>query len=390
MIKILAYVIIILIGLCVTPYIMEAKGYIYIAIWDYQIETSIIFGLFALIAFFITLEVSKKIIMWLLTLVLSSRYLPERWRVKKAKKQTLIGALALAEEDWPSAEKAMIKGAASGELPALNYFAAARAAQHQHKITERDNYLAKAEAEPLAKVAALTTRTRYLLQQGELEKARELLTQLNPTSKSKDPVLQIAVDLYLAQQDWPAVKLLLPVLGKRKMLTDEKIAQLTEQANENLLVKATEKSDEELQKTWGWLSKSERQNPPTLVSYLLGLCHHQRNSDALKILHKHIKANPVAILFDVVPQIASAHDTDIRKLLSKYEQTHKNDVNYQICMAKLAQQTRDMQLAKTHWSNACRIESSRSNWLALAQTQEQLGDNMMAMQSYRHAANSIE
>ncbi|QIR15768.1 heme biosynthesis HemY N-terminal domain-containing protein [Shewanella aestuarii] len=390
MIKILAYVIIILVGLCVTPYILEAKGYIYIAIWDYQIETSIIFGLFALIALFITLEVSKKLIMWLLTLALSSRYLPERWRVKKAKKQTLIGALALAEEDWPSAEKAMIKGAASGELPALNYFAAARAAQHQHKITERDNYLAKAEADPLAKVAALTTRTRYLLQEGELDKARELLNQLNPTSKSKDPVLKIALDLYQAQQDWSAVKLILPLLAKRKILTDEKLTQLTEQANNILLQQAAEQSNEELEKTWGWLSKSERQNPTTLVSYLLGLCQHQRSHDALKILYKNIKTNPVDYLFDAVPQITTAHDADIRKLLGKFEQSHQDNVNYQICMAKLAQQTRDMQLAKTHWSNACRIAPSRANWLALAQTQEQLGDNIMAMQSYRHAAHSID
>lgn len=388
MIKMLAYVIIILLGLCITPYLLETKGYIYIAIWDYQVETSLAFGLFALLAFYIGLALTKRVLVLLLTLMLSSRYLPERWRIKKAKKQTLIGALALAEEDWPNAEKAMIKGAENGELPALNYFAAARAAQHQHKTTERDEYLAKAQLEPLAKTAALTTHTRYLLKQGELSQARTLLNQLEPTSKSKDSVIKLAADLYLAQEDWAALKLIMPTLAKRHIYSDEEIIEITTRANVHLLNQAAEETASELDKCWGWLSKSERNQVQTLIAYLYGLCKLQRRDEALKLLSKRLKSNPIESLFEAVAEIATAHDSDIRKLLSKFEQTHENIVGYQECLAKLALQTRDFKQAKIHWYNVCQIAPSRARWLALAQVQEQLGDNTMAMQSYRHAANA--
>ncbi|MCL1141084.1 heme biosynthesis HemY N-terminal domain-containing protein [Shewanella gaetbuli] len=386
MIKMLAYLLIILFGLYIAPYLIEADGYIYIAVWDYQIETSLLFGLFAIIAAFISFELAKKIIISTLHVVLNSRYLPTKWRISKAKKQTLIGALALAEEDWPAAEKAMLKGAENGELPTVNYFAAARAAQHQNKIIERDKYLEQAEREPLAKTAVLTTKTRYLLQQGELTQARTLLDTLEPTSKSSTPVLKLAADLYVAQQDWSALKLIMPILSKRSILTDEKLAQLTKNCNINLLNEAANESLEKVEKCWAWFTKTEKQNPPTFIAYLKALCLHQRQAEALKLLTKQLKANPTELLFSATPDIVTAHDQDIRKLLGKFEQTHEHDESYQVCMAKLALQSREFRQAKSHWQNACRLHPRKSNWLALARVQEQLGDNTMALQSYRHAA----
>lgn len=58
-----------------------------------------------------------------INLLLRSRFIPQHWRRRSAKKHTLMGALAIAEEDWPAAERAMIKGADNGELPALNLLA---------------------------------------------------------------------------------------------------------------------------------------------------------------------------------------------------------------------------------------------------------------------------
>jgi len=123
------------------------------------------------------------------------------------------------------------------------------------------------------------------------------------------------------------------------------------------------------------------------VAYLYGLCKLQRKDEALKLLSKRLKADPVAALFDAVAKITTAHDQDIRKTLAKFEQTHENVVSYHECLANLALQTRDFKQAKMHWNNACHLAPTRTRWLALAQVQEQLGDNMMALQSYRHAAH---
>ena len=386
MIKTLVYVSLILIGLCLSPFIIGQSGYVYIAIGEYQIETSIVVGIVGLIVFYCALQLIEWFVITLLNLIMSSRYLPEQWRQKAAKKHTLIGALALAEEDWPAAEKAMAKGAEKGEIPTLNLFAAARAAHYQNNITARDQYLAQAELNPLAQAAVYTSRTRYLMKQGELSQARGILNKLNPTSKSSTPVLKLALELYQQQQDWPSLKLLLPIIKKRQLLSDTELNLLNVKTNKALFLNATNISEAELNKCWHWLTKSERNEDELLVAYAQGLSKFEHKEQALKLISKQIKTSPSAVLFKAIPNLVSAQDEDIRKLLNRLETTHENDADYQICLAKLAMQSRDAKQAKIHWQNVCRIAPSHSSWLALAQVQEQLGESSTAAQSYHKAA----
>jgi HemY protein len=389
MIKTLVYVVLILIGLCLSPLIVGQSGYVYIAIGDYQIETSLVIGVVGLIVFYFALQLLEWLILLLLNMLLSSRYLPEQWRRKAAKKHTLTGALALAEEDWPAAEKAMAKGAEKGEIPVLNLFAAARAAHYQGDITARDHYLTQAENNPIAKTAVYTSRTRYLMKQGELTQARVVLDKLNPTSKSSAPVLKLAQELYLQQNDWQALKLLLPILKKRQLLSETEFNQLNTKTNSILMVNAAKTSEAELNKCWHWLSKSERKQDELVVAYAHGLTQYGHKDKAIKLIIKQLSAAPSAALFAAIPDLIDAQDQEVRKLLSRLETTHENDADYQICLAKLAIQSRDTKQAKTHWQNVCRIAPTHQSWLALAQAQEQLGENSTAANSYRNAANII-
>ena len=388
MIKTLVYVVLILIGLCLSPLIVGQSGYVYIAIGDYQIETSLVIGVVGLIVFYFALQLLEWLIL-LLNMLLSSRYLPEQWRRKAAKKHTLTGALALAEEDWPAAEKAMAKGAEKGEIPVLNLFAAARAAHYQGDITARDHYLTQAENNPIAKTAVYTSRTRYLMKQGELTQARVVLDKLNPTSKSSAPVLKLAQELYLQQNDWQALKLLLPILKKRQLLSETEFNQLNTKTNSILMVNAAKTSEAELNKCWHWLSKSERKQDELVVAYAHGLTQYGHKDKAIKLIIKQLSAAPSAALFAAIPDLIDAQDQEVRKLLSRLETTHENDADYQMCLAKLAIQSRDTKQAKTHWQNVCRIAPTHQSWLALAQAQEQLGENSSAANSYRNAANII-
>lgn len=387
MIKILIFLVIVLIGLCISPWLVGNTGYVYIAAGDYQIETSLVFGVVALIIFYAVFQILEWLVITAINLMLRSRFIPHHWRRRSAKKHTLMGALALAEEDWPAAERAMIKGADNGELPALNLLAAARAAQYQQKIAERDHYLNRAAAQPLAANAVTTTRTRYLLKQGELALARVELDKLSPTSKSKIPVLKLALELYQAQEDWDALKLLLPILKKRQILDDTQLNELNITTHSALLQAATIKGEEALEQCWQWLPRSERNQSEFLAIYATGLCRFNRKDQAMKLLSKKLRHSPEPTLLQAIPEIATAQDSEIRKELLKYEVTHEHNADYQICLAKLYQQTREMKEAKTCWQNVCRLEPTKASWLALARIQEQLGEQSNANQSYRQAAN---
>lgn len=385
MIKVLIFLGIILLGLCISPWIVGNTGYVYIAAGDYQLETSLAFGIIMLIVFYALFQVLEWLVITVINLLLRSRFIPHQWRRRSAKKHTLMGALAIAEEDWPAAERAMIKGADNGELPALNLLAAARAAQHQNKIAERDQYLARAETQPLAANAVATTRTRYLLKQGEFTLARAELDKLTPTSKSKAPVLKLALELYRAQQDWEALKLLLPILKKRQILDDIQLNSLSVETHSALLQTASLKGEDALEQCWQWLSRDERNQSEFLAIYTMGLCRFNRKEQAIKLLSKKLRSSPESALLEVIPQIVTAHDEDIRKQLLKHEITHENNADYQRCLALLYQQTRDMKEAKTCWQNVCRIAPTKDSWLSLARIQEQLGEQGHANHSYRQA-----
>ncbi|MBW8186625.1 heme biosynthesis HemY N-terminal domain-containing protein [Shewanella nanhaiensis] len=385
MIRVLAYLTIILIGLCISPFFDGMNGYLYVAFWDYEVEMGVVTAVVGLILFYCILQVVEWCLVFLLNLILSSRLLPEKWRRKAARKHTLVGALALAEEDWPVAEKAMAKGAEKGEIPALNLLAAARAAQHQNDSVSRDNYLNEAEKEPIAVNAVTTTRTRYLLQQGDLTGAREQLDKLSPSSKSKLPVLRLAIELYQAQSDFNALKLLLPIVKKRQLLDDSAFAELTITTNRSLLVSATEVSEQELEKVWHWLSRTERKEMSNLVLYCIGLNRYGRKPEALKLLIKHLKNSPSPELLTGLGKILLPTDLDERELIFSMEKKHVENIDFQILLAKLHQQNSDHRRAKEYWQKVCQIQPSKAHWLALGETQEHLGEQNPAILSYRNA-----
>lgn len=386
MIKALIYLVIILIGLIISPYLSGLNGYLYLAIGDQEIETSLVFALFAAILFYAVLVSLEALVIWALNLILNSRLLPEKWRRKKARKHTLHGALALAEEDWAEAEKAMAKGADKGEIPALNLLAAARAAQHQKNTTARDEYLLQAEKDPHAAAAVQTTRLRYLLQQGELEKARAILDQLNPTSKSKRPLLHLAIELYQTQEDWNALKLLLPIANKRNVLAQDEFIDLNNKTNQALLASAADKNEQELEKAWHWLSRAERKQPSFIAQYAIGIAKFDRKDEAIKLLFKALKNTTNQDVFTAIATILSPADLDARKHIFDLEKKYVDDVNYQACIASLYDQSKEYRESQKWWQKVCHQTPSKQAWLALAEAQEHLGEQNAALQSYRKAA----
>ncbi|MCL1126668.1 heme biosynthesis HemY N-terminal domain-containing protein [Shewanella surugensis] len=383
MIRALIYLAIILIGFCISPFLVGNKGYLYIAIADYQIETSLVFAVIAIIVFYSLLQFFEFLLIFFLNLIINSRYLPERWRKNTARKHTLSGALSLAEEDWESAEKFMLKGAAKGEIPTLNFLAAARAAQRQLHTKQRDIYLEKAEKDPAARQAVTTTRTRYLLQQGDLTQARIELDKLAPTSKSKTAILKLAVELYQAQHDWQALKLILPIIKKKQLLTEFEFNQLALKTNTQLLTAAAKVSLQELEKCWHWLSRHERKQPEYIALYALGLAKHQQN--ALALLLKPIKTQASTPIFDALSQIITKTDIEAHKQLMALESKYADVLSYQCCIATLYQKQDDFNNAKIWWQKVCHQQETKTFLAALAFTHTQLGEPSRALQVYQRA-----
>jgi len=385
MIRVLVYLGIILAGLCISPFLTASNGYLYLAIGEYEVETSIVFAVLALIVFYSALQLVEWLFVSLFNLVLNSRLLPDKWRKNAARKHTLIGALAVAEEDWAAAEKSMAKGAEKGELPTLNLLSAARAAHHQHHFESRDAYLVKAESSPQAMIAVGTARTRYLLQQGEFDLARQQLDKLVPTNKNKRPLLRLALDLYQAQGDWNALKLLLPSIKKQALLDDTQLSQLTALTNRSILNEAQGNSEQELNKVWHWLSRSERKQSEYLALYCCGLAQFDRKDEAKKLLLKQLKSDPCATIFAALADILTPCDIEARKQIFLLENRYNDNISFIVLLAKLHQQNKEYSLAETYWQKVCDLQPDKACWQALAESQQHLEKYEQAMKNYKTA-----
>ncbi|MCF1427409.1 MAG: heme biosynthesis protein HemY [Shewanella sp.] len=386
MIRTLAFLIIILAGLCLSPWLVGNTGYIYIAAGDYQAETSVVFASILLLVAFGLIQVVEWLLIKLLTLIFNSRLLPEHWRRNAARKHTLNGALALAEENWSGAELAMAKGAKKGELPALNLLAAARAAQHQQHYEQRDAYLAEAESYPQAKQAVRTSRVRYLMQQQAWEQAAAELEKLMPSPRSGLPVLRLAVELYLHQQNWGELLKLMPTLEKKQVVNAITLDQLKHDIYLSQLAVASEAGLPQLELVWSDLPRQQQQDAELLAAYCRGLMKFNEPDKAVKLMLKALKKQfQPQLVLALAEQAPIDHQTAIRFLTDMASAQEHNAV-YQEAMARLNQRLREFKQAKMHWQTVCELAPSRHAWLRLGELQQQLGDNIGALHSFHQAA----
>ncbi|BDM62939.1 heme biosynthesis protein HemY [Shewanella sp. NFH-SH190041] len=386
MIRSLAYLLIILVGLCLSPYIIGNTGRVFIEIGHYQITTSVVFSLLAILVFYGAVQIVEWLLVALLNLLLSSRLLPERWKRHSARKQTLTGVLALAEQDWPAAEVAMAKSAAKAQLPVLNLLAAARAAQHQGKSQTRDQYLAEAELQPQAKQAVMIARCRYLQQDGNWQQAAEQLALMTPGNQSPQPVLQLALTQYRQQQNWAALAQLLPAIKKKQLLNEQQYDALSVQIFTAQLSAAAATNAQQLEKCWRDLPRAYRSQHEFIAIYAPALARFNQQAQAIKLLQKALHKHASIDLIRALCQILQKEDNQALLYLQELEAQRSDNGGYHRAMAEMYQRLREFKQAKYHWQRACELTPNADCWLALGELQQQLGDDHGALNSFHRAA----
>ena len=85
MIRTLAYTLIILIGLVSSQWLIDYKGYLYIAFGDYEVETTLVFAVFSIIIFYSILQFVEWTIIAVLNLLIKQSWIPARWRKNTAR-----------------------------------------------------------------------------------------------------------------------------------------------------------------------------------------------------------------------------------------------------------------------------------------------------------------
>ena len=276
-------IVILLAGLGIGSLAGKDPGYVLVNWTTISIETTVWFFL----AFVVVLVVGFYMATRALLALLGSWSWYVGWRDERssgtARKQTTRGLLALAQGQWPRAERLLTKSAKSADTPLINYLAAARATYEQGKTLETDELLNKAnQSTPGAELAVGITQAQLLISRGQNEQALAVLLKLRESHPKHAYVLKLLVKLYQELEDWVALHGLLPAFRKTGKISEEKLHQLENKVYVQLLERAAaspakESATEILKDEYQKVPRTCRYRQPILLSFAQLL--HARDAD---------------------------------------------------------------------------------------------------------------
>ena len=259
--------------------VKDDPGFVLIKYGDFSLETSLAFGIVAIVVAGVLIQLVLRIFLSIWRLPQSLGKSAAQRRIEKSRKFLNQGLIDLAEGRFAQAETALLKLIEHAENPLLNYLAAARAAQQQEKYDERDDYIKSAhDARPEAEIAISVTQAELQLSSGQTERALATLTHLRTVAPKHDYILKLLAKVYDQIGEWSQLCELLPEVRKKKLFNDNRLNQIEFKAYSGNLKDAASISAEALNKSWSSLPKSCLSQAEYILFYIDLLTQHNYES----------------------------------------------------------------------------------------------------------------
>ena len=263
-------------------FLREDTGHIVIAYGDWTIETSLVIFVAVVLVVFLVLYYGIRLWSGIISLPQRLRRWRRQRRLGKARMAYVRGMNALTEGHWDTAEKWLLKQVSQSETPALNYLAAAQAADAQGSQVRRDAYLRLArEKDPKAGMAAGLAQAGFQLAHRQGGEALNILAQLHIEQPKHPTVLKKLMEAYAEQQDWERLLDIVPDLEKRKVIPIHRSVEMQRGAYRALFARAAEQKDaDRLRRLWDRTPRYIKRNDDVLFDYARALSAVDDNAGA--------------------------------------------------------------------------------------------------------------
>lgn len=301
--------------------------------------------------------------------------------LRRARRRTIAGFIALAEGHWHQAEKLFINSTHQKHTALINFLCAATAADKQGNMAKRDEYLRQAHLyDNRADLAIGITQARLQMDAGQWEQSFATLTRLQSIAPEHDYVLQLLYQVIVQLKDWQKLLDLLPLLRKRKILDEKQYVSLSKQAYMGSYNAAVTPHDK----------KSVWQRIPT---------HWRMDADILALYIPLLIAENDMTSAEALVKVALNYEWD-RRLVRYYGRIHIDDVDRQIKTAEHWQKKHkddpilmltlaELYCTKGIWGQAKELAISTLNIMPdpqahylLGQIEENLGDKISALNHF--------
>ncbi|WP_058911776.1 protoheme IX biogenesis protein HemY [Entomohabitans teleogrylli] len=323
MIKVLILFLLLIAGIVVGPMIAGHQGYVLIQTDSYNIETSVtglaIILIMALVVIFA--------VEWLLRRIFRTGARTRGWflgrKRTRARKQTSMALLKLAEGDYQQVEKLMAKNADHAEQPVVNYLLAAEAAQQRGDELRANQHLERAaELADNDQIPVEITRVRLQLARNENHAARHGVDKLLEITPRHPEVLRLAEQAYIRTGAWSSLLDILPSMEKAQVGDDEHRLALKRQAWMGMMDQAMADQGSEGLKTW-WRNQSRRTRHETTLQ--VALAEHLIECDdhemAQQVILDGLKHQFDERLVALMPRLKSPNPEQLEKALRQQIKT---------------------------------------------------------------------
>lgn len=355
---------------------MLTEGLVVIRFAGWYIELRMIVAL----ALVILLCLALWLIVWLWRL---PGNVVRTWVEKRAQAQLELGMLALSEGDFAKAEKALTKSAPHSKTPALNYLAAAQAAQGKGQESSRDKYLDQADSSPRAKRPVQLTRAELLIASGDLDTAREILETLDQEKPNRPRVLGLLARCYRNLEDWHALAQLAPRLKKAQVVDETTADELERKGFEHGLASA--QAWAELESRWSGLPKPLRTDPAMAAVFGSAALDLGKGVEVEPQLRKMLRKNWSDKLASAWAELPSPAPEKRRKQLHNWLKDFPDNAVVQYAAGKDCAAQQNWEQAIVHFEKSLEIDPSAVASEALGQAAERAGNITAAAQAYKRA-----
>ena len=360
-------------------------GSVLISVSGWNIQTSLVFFIVILVALFLVAYMALRMLSRMAAMPGTLRRWRGQRRQKLSDKYLITGLLALIEGRPHDAEEKLIKGVRYTTSPSLNYLCAARAAQRQGKLKQRDLYLERAAAElPEDKVAVGLVRSELQINEHQVEMALATLTGLYDEHPTHAQVRLLLLRAYMELHAWQDALALLPVVEKAGLLPGDDVQAMKIAAYTGLLQRAGETANRKrLDDAWREIPKKLRRLPSLLRIYTLEKLKFASTSECEPLLQQFLQNDwdeEIVILYGLV------NGKDAEQQLAFAESllpVHPDDAGLYLSLGRLALYNSLWEKSLKYLKRSLDLKPMPEACYELARLHEKQGEYSMASSYYQ-------
>ena len=365
MIRLVILLLIFFTVMALSPFLIDEKGYILIAMGDLTIESTVLSAIIMLTLGFIVLLFSLKLLRG------SVNFSFGAWRTiafagqRRGIANFNKGLAAYVLEDYAQAEQLFSKSASPSKRKQSAYLLAAAASEKQGLETNTTHYLNLLEQETskLKEVGleSVIVKVKLLLNQKKDEansKARALIDEHHKFIGHDVRLLTLEIDLCLAEKRFDAAITNLKTARKQKSISLEQIHTWESTAYYGLFNQClTEHDAEQLASNWQQISRKLKQQESILFAYCQVLAEHNAIKPLNNVLLPLLKKSPSADVLKQIRMFPFKQADDLIAVAQK--QLHKNihSGKWLSCLGHLALHSAQYAMSEKAFRSLVKLES---------------------------------